>query len=213
MGKKKKLRDELERMMLDQMKRNNAPNPELEMLKGFHKNVINWHLNPSNTVKDIQNHPTIGGKLPTYQLAKTFRDKGRIGRGIAGLGGKNDSAYTKDLELQQDFERGITSAGMLEEGLQTELDSSAANLANLEAQDQQRRSSSNSMIQYMHGDLNRRISAGSWGGFFKSLLGSAIPIATAAFTGGGSLAATGSAAGSAGASIGSQAGSILSGRF
>jgi len=170
--------------MMAQIQRNNAPNPELEMLKGYNKSIIDWHLNPNNTVKDIAKHPTIGGKLPTYQLAKSFRDKGRIGRGIAGLGGKNDAAYSKDLEQQTDFERGITASGMLETGLQNELDQSASNLAQLEAQDEQRRSSSNSLIQYYHSDLNRRIASGGWGGFLRGLASTVIPIGASILTGG-----------------------------
>lgn len=183
--------------MLAELKRRQAPDPELEMLKGFQKNIINWHLNPSNTVKDISKHPTIGGKLPTYQLAKTFRDKGRIGRGIAGLGGKNDSSYSKDLELESDFERGITAAGMLETGLQGELDAAANNLASLESQDEQRRTSSDALIQYYHNNLSQRIAAGGWGGFLRGLVGAALPIAAGAFTGGTSMAASAGIAGAA----------------
>jgi len=188
---KKELRAMLEQVMMQQIQAANARNPQLEMLKDYNKRIIEWNLNPTNQVKDIAKHPTIGMKLPVYQLAKSFRDKGRIGRGIAGLGGKNDSTYAKDLELQTDFERGITASGMLEQGLQGELDQAAGNLANLEAQDNARRTSSNSLLQYFDADLNRRISSGSFGGFMKTFVGGVAPALTGMLTGGLSTATGG----------------------
>lgn len=159
-------------MMMQQIQRANAPNPQLEALKGFHKRILDWHLNPTNTVKDIAKHPTIGSKMPTYQLAKTYRDKGRIAKGVASLGGRNDASYAKDLDMEQQFERGITSAGMLEQGLQGEMDSAASNLMSLEGMDISRMTSSNSLMQYLHQDVGRRMQqGGGWGGFFRGLLG------------------------------------------
>lgn len=207
MGKKKRQRAALEAMMMERIRQATAPDPTLEYLRNYNQRILDWHLNPTNTVKDIAKHPTIGSKLPTYELAKSFRDKGRIGRGIAGLGSKNSSIYSKDLELEDDLTRGITAAGMLEQGLRGEMDAAGNNLMQITMADASRRSSADGLLTYYHRDLNQRIASGSWGNFFKGLAMSVAPaLLGAAFGGGFGMGGGGTASAGPGPSAGAPGG-------
>jgi hypothetical protein len=172
MGKNKRRREELERMMMAQFNKLNQPDPEIERLLGLNQSIVNWHTNPGNTVKDIYKHPTLGAKLPVFQMAMKNRDKGRIGRGIASLGDKYNGVHAQDQLLEDDFERNIQAAGIVETGLTGELDNAQANIASLKGLDYQRRTGANSMIGQLYGAVDQRAQAG--GNFWRGLMGGAI---------------------------------------
>ena len=201
MGWAKKMRKELLQLQMQQIRDANKPNPYIEQLMGINKGIIDWHTNPNNTVKDIYKHPTLGGKLPIFQFAKNLRDAGRIGRGIAGVGDKLNTAYTEDKKMEDEFNRDIAAKGMLETGLTGEFDKAQSDMLGLVMGDTQRRTSSNSIMGGMSQQLNQMASNG-WGSFFKGIIGGLAPMGMSMLTGGlMGGGGSGSASGSAGASM------------
>lgn len=168
MGKDKDLQRQLTQLMIDQIKKNNEPNPNMEALKNYYQGVLDWSLNPHNTVKDIKNMPGIGANLPIYQLSKMYRDNGRIGQGVANLGNRNDSAYMTDLNLERDLNKSQAAAGGLETAIQGKLDSALSGLQNVVMADTSRSTASNSLMQYMDQALTQR-RQGGWNGFWSGL--------------------------------------------
>ena len=168
-GGMKALQKQLLQMQIDQLKKANAPNPYLEQLLGLNKSIVNWHTNPDNTVKDIYKHPTLGGKLPVFQMAMQQRDAGRMGRGIAGLGDKMNPQYAKELGIEDSTNRNIYASGMIEQGLQNELGNAQQNIQSLVLGDTQRTTASNPLFGSA-AKLAQDIGNSGWGSFFKGIL-------------------------------------------
>lgn len=166
----KALQKQLLQMQIDQLKKANAPNPYLEQMMGLDKSIIDWHTNPNNTVKDIYKHPTLGGQLPVFQMAKQLRDQGRMGRGIAGLGDKFNPQYAKELAMEDSSNRNIYASGIIEQGLQNELRGAQDDLRNLVMSDTQRTTASNPLFGSAT-KLAQDLGRSGWGSFFKGLLG------------------------------------------
>lgn len=165
---------QLMQFMQQQMQQANTPDPQLQSLLGLNQSVLNWHTNPNNTVKDIYKHPTLGGKLPVFQMAKKNLDAGRIGRGVVGRTMAN-SQYGADMKLEDDFNRSITASGMLEQGLQGEMDDAQNNIAQLLDLDYSRKSGQAGNITGILGAYkNLKGSGGGWGGFLRGLAGGAM---------------------------------------
>lgn len=172
-GGMKALQKQLLQMQIDQLKRANAPNPYLDSLMNLNKSVIDWHTNPNNTVKDIYKHPTLGGQLPVFQMAKQLRDQGRMGRGIAGLGDKFHPQYAKELAMEDSSNRNMYASGIIEQGLQNELPNAERNLQSLVMSDTQRTTASNPLFGSAT-QLAQQLGRSGWGSFFKGLLGGVV---------------------------------------
>jgi len=176
MGRKqdKALLEQIRQMMLAQMQQTQAPDPNITRLLGLNNSILDWHTNPNNTVKDIYKHPTLGAKLPVFELMKKNLDAGRIGRGVVGRTNMSKSQYADDMKLQDDMERSMAAGGVLESGLRDELDGAQANIAKLTDLDYARKSGQLSglgSLYSLHKDLSSKISQGGWGGFLRSMLG------------------------------------------
>lgn len=160
--------------MQQQMQQANTVDPNIQRLMGLNNAIIDWHTNPNNTVKDIYKHPTLGDKLPVFQLMKKNQDAGRVGRGVVGRTNINKEGYADDTKLEDDFDRSIAAGGALEMGLQGELNDAEDNVGKLTALDSNRRSGQVANVSNMYGmskDLASRISQGGWGGFLRSMAG------------------------------------------
>jgi len=172
MGQLKRLQQQLIQMQMDQLRQLNQPNPYLEQLMGLNKSIIDWHTNSTpGGIKDIYKHPTLASKLPVFELAKTNRDKGRIGRGIASVGEHFRPQYAKELQQEDDYNRSIAASGMLEMGLRDELNNAEGNLRDLVMSDTQRRTAGNGNFNSAFDALDRmRAQSFSWGGFLRGMI-------------------------------------------
>lgn len=190
MGWEKEQQKILLQLQIAQLQKANAPDPYLEKLKGINSSIIDWHTNPNNTVKDIYKHPTLGGQLPIFQLARQQRDVGRMGRGIAGLGDKFNPQYAKELQIEDSTNRNMYASGMLEQGLQGELGKAESDLSDLVTRDSNRNNASNALYGPAMKQLEDMKGHG-WGSFFKGVLQGAIKsgaqIGMGFLTGGGSM--------------------------
>lgn len=158
--------------MMNQINRANQPNPHIEQLLSLNKGIVDWHTNPNNTVKDIYKHPTLGSKLPVFQTAISNRNAGRVSGRLPGgdMGGRNAANYSKDLELEDQFNRSATAAGILETGLQTELDQAQGNIQSLVMGDENRRNAGLSQAGSLNSWLQQNSKSG-WGSFLRGLAG------------------------------------------
>lgn len=124
MGERDQAKERLkqyEQFLRNQLSSLQAPDPFLNKLMGYNQGILDWHMGTGGP-KDIYKHPSIASKLPIFELAKRNTDAGRIGRGVVGSTNMNKSQYAEDLKMEDDFNRNIEAAGLLEQGLRGEQD-------------------------------------------------------------------------------------------
>lgn len=202
MGAKKQMRDQIERMMMQQFQQLQAPDPTIVGLQNMYQGILNWDSGTGGA-KDLYKHPTLNTLLAPYQIAMSSRDAGRVGRGLGGATTDYKDPYAKEKAMEDESMRKMMASSQLEEALRGETANASNALPALSALDTQRKTAGNSMMQYMHDDLNQRIAAGGWGGFLRGLMGSLPGLAAlgaAPFTGGASLGMAGASAAGPGAS-------------
>lgn len=181
-SKNKKMQAEIDRLMIELLRKQSQPDPHVEKVKALNSSIIDWHTGTG--VKDIRDHPTFGAKMPIYQQARNRKDSGRKGTGFRGIGQRLDSGYTKDLELADSFNRDIESAGMLETGLSNELGQAQTTLYGGAQLDLSRMGQAGSLGLQFGNDLQKRISTGGFGNFLKGLLPMVGQMGSAAITAG-----------------------------
>jgi hypothetical protein len=155
-------------MMMSQMQKANAPDPNLERLKASNNAILDWYS--PTAYKDIYQHPTLANQLDPLKIALSDRDSNRVGTGLLGSSGAA-SAYTKDMALDRNFKRRLAGAGMLDEALRGEYDKSSSALAQLSGADVQRQNSAMSGMGTLNESLQGKIKQLNEGGFWKGVLG------------------------------------------
>lgn len=160
--------------MLQQMQQGNTPDPNITRLLGLNNSILDWHTNANNTVKDIYKHPTLGSKLPVFEMARKNQDAGRIGRGVIGRTKMSSNQYGDQMKLEDDFNRSTAASGILEMGLKDEFDGAQGNIQKLLGLDYGRKSGQFQNAAGLAGlekDFSSRISNGGIWGFVRGLIG------------------------------------------
>lgn len=122
------------------MQQANTPDPNITRLLGLNNSILDWHTNANNTVKDIYKHPTLGAKLPVFEMMKKNLDAGRVGRGVVGRTKMSSNQYADQMKLEDDFNRSTAAGGVLEMGLRDEQDAAQGNIQKLLGLDYSRKS-------------------------------------------------------------------------
>lgn len=159
---------------MQQMQQANTPDPNIQRLLGLNNSIIDWHTNANNTVKDIYKHPTLGAKLPVFEMMKKNHDAGRIGRGVVGRTNMSSNQYADDMKLEDDFNRSTAAGGVLEMGLKDEFEGAQGNIQKLLGLDYGRKSGSFQNAAGLGGLENtayNRVQASSPWNFLRGLVG------------------------------------------
>jgi hypothetical protein len=156
-------------MMLQQIQKQNAPDPNLERLKSGYNKTLDWY-DPS-AHKDIYQHPTLAAEISPLQQAMADRDSKRVGTGFLGTSSTASNGYAKDMALDRSFKRRMAGAEMIENALRGEKDKAEAGLAGMAGADLSRINSTSSLMGQYNDALSGKIKQLSEGGFWKGVLG------------------------------------------
>jgi len=195
MGQKKKIRDELDKLRLELLRREATPDPRLEAILNNAQADISWARGgmAGGSYKDVYQNQGLAPYLAVYQTAMANRDADRAGQGVRGTFTGNrggDTGYGKDLQLESETARRTAAAGGLENALSNQYQQALQTTGAGIALNTQRNQGVYSGLADYSREMQQRIANSGLAGFAKGLLKYGLPIASAAmapFTGGASL--------------------------
>ena len=191
MGRKatKKLKAEMDKLMLEQLRRQSQPDPRLEAIMAGAAEDAAWHRGgmEGGQFKDVYKNKGIAPFLAVFQTAMANRDADRAGQGVRGkfTGSSGDKGYGQDLQLESQANRRTNAAGGLETALNNQYGTALNTLQGGFGHEANRMQSSISNLSQYSDKLQQRINSGfSWGKFGKGLLKFGMSVAGPALSGG-----------------------------
>lgn len=120
--------------------------PLEERRRKFVLDFDKWQSGESGPI-DVRNMPGHDVAIGLYNDAKTSRDAGRVGRGLASLSSNANPNFAASLDKEMDLERGINASGMLENTVDDAITDNKAELTGLYTTANNRRLSAAGLYQ------------------------------------------------------------------
>jgi hypothetical protein len=97
-----------------------TPDPMEARRRDYIGKLDDWRMGKDGPI-DVLNMPGGGVGMSLFREAKSARDSGRIGRGMATLSDGANPNFAASLGQEMDLERGINASGALEDHVDTTL--------------------------------------------------------------------------------------------